>query len=134
MKTILKLSLVVLVALTTMNTYAIDGDFLLIVNKGTSKEISFSLNAIQQANVTIYDKKGNVVFTELTPGNSGILKTYSLDKFPDGIYFLEVETNLKRVIHKIVIDQNVSTLSRTSIAEVSKAEMKIKNQKIVDNY
>ncbi|PZX91818.1 secretion protein, partial [Flavobacterium aquariorum] len=55
MKTILKLSLVVLVAMTTMSTYAIGGDFLLNVKKGTGKEISFSVNEIQKANVTIYD-------------------------------------------------------------------------------
>jgi hypothetical protein len=47
MKTIFKLSLARLVAMITMSTYAIDGDFLLNVKKGTAKEISFSVNEIQ---------------------------------------------------------------------------------------
>ena len=131
MKTILKFSLVVLVAMTTMNTYAIGGDFLLNVKKGTGKEISFSVNEIQKANVTIYDKSHNVIYSETATGKEGILRTYSLEEFPDGVYFLEVETNLKKVTHEIVISNEVSTLSRKSIAEVYKGELKMKNQNVV---
>jgi hypothetical protein len=130
MKTILKLSLIVLVAMTTINTYAINGDFLLNVKKGTGKEISFSVNEIQKANVTIYDKFHNVIYTEVATGKGGILKTYSLEEFPDGVYFLEVETNSKKVTHEIVITNEVSTLSRKSIAEVQKSDLKIKNQNV----
>ena len=126
MKTILKLSLVVLVAMTTMNTYAIDGDFLLNVKKGTGKEISFSVNEIQQASVTIYDKFHNVIYSEIATGKGGIQKTFSLEEFPDGIYFLEVETNSKKVTHEIVILNEVSSLSRKSVAEVLKADLKMK--------
>jgi len=133
MKTILKLSLVVLVAMTTMNTYAIDGDFLLNVKKGTGKEISFSVNAIQKANVTIYDKDHTVIFTEMATGKAGILKTYSLEEFPEGVYYLEVETNLKRVTHEIVVAKAVTTLSRTSVAEVYKGDLKMKNQNVAVN-
>ena len=130
MKTILKLSLVVLVAMTTMNTYAIDGDFLLNVKKGTGTEISFSVNDIQQASVTIYDKFHNVIYSEMATGKGGILKTYSLEEFPDGVYFLEVETNLKKVTHEIVIVNEASTLSRKSVAEVYKGNLKMKNQNV----
>ena len=131
MKTILKLSLVVLVAMTTMNTYAIDGDFLLNVKKGTGKEISFSVNEIQQANVTIYDKLHNEIYSEVAIGKAGIMKTYSLEEFPDGVYYLEVETNLKKVTHEIVISKDVPSLSRKSIAEVYKGNLKMKNQNVV---
>ena len=130
MKTILKFSLAVLVAMTTMSTYAIDGDFLLNVKKGTGKEISFSVNEIQKANVTIYDKFHNVIYSETAIGKGGILKTYSLEDFPDGVYFLEVETNLKKVTHEIVISNEATTLSRKSIAEVYKGELKLKNQNV----
>ncbi|HKO77376.1 MAG TPA: hypothetical protein VJU52_09170, partial [Flavobacterium sp.] len=81
MKTILKLSLVVLVAMTTMSSYAIDGDFLLNVKKGAGKEISFSVNEITKANVTIYDKDHAVIYSEIATGKGGILKTYSLEEF-----------------------------------------------------
>ena len=130
MKAILKLSLVVLVAMTTMSTYAINGDFLLNVKKGTGKEISFSVNEIQKATVTIYDKFHNVIYSEMATGKAGILKTYSLEEFPQGGYFLEVETNLKKVTHEIVITSEVSTLSRKSIAEVYKGDLKMQNHNV----
>lgn len=119
MKTILKLSLVVLVAMTTMNTYAIDGgDFLLQVRNGSGKEISFAVNQIQKANVTITDEFHNIIYSEIATGKEGILKTYNLEEFPAGTYFLEVETNSKKAIHKIVISSGTSTLSRQSVTKV----------------
>lgn len=133
MKTILKLSLVVLVVMTTLNTYAINGDFLLNVSKGNGKQISFSVNEIQKANVTITDKFHNVIYTEVATGKDGIIKTYSLEEFPNGVYFLEVETNSKKVIHEIVVSNEVSTLSRKSIAEVQKKDLKLKDQNVVTN-
>jgi hypothetical protein len=128
MKTILKLSLAVLVAMTTMSTYAIDGDFLLNVKKGKGKEISFSVNEIQKAYVTIYDKDYNLIYSEVATGKGGIIKTYSLEEFPDGDYFLVVETSTKKVTHEIAISDEISTLSRKSVAEVYKGELKMKNQ------
>jgi hypothetical protein len=130
MKTILKFSLIVLAAFTTMSSYAINGDFLLNVKKGTGKEISFSVNEINKAEVRIYDKDHNEVYSETVTGNGGIVRTYSLEEFPDGVYFLEVETNLKRVTHEIAISKESSTLSRRSVAEVFKGDLKMKNQNI----
>lgn len=130
MKTILKFSLAVLMAMTTISTYAIDGDFLLNVKKGTGKEISFSVNEIQKAHVTIYDKDHNVIYSETAIGKGGILRTYSLEEFPEGVYFLEVETSLKKVIHEIVVADEATTLSRKSLAEVYKGDLKIKNENL----
>ena len=58
------------------------------------------------------------------------MKTYSLEEFSQGVYFLEVETNLKKVTHEIVITNEVSTLSRKSVAEVYKGDLKMKNQNV----
>jgi hypothetical protein len=117
MKTILKLSLVVLVAMTTMSTYAINGDILLNVKKGNGKEISFAINQLQRANVSITDKFHNIIYSETVTGKKGILKTYSLEEFPEGTYFLEIVTNSKKVVHEIVVTKEESTLSRRSIED-----------------
>ncbi|PKB18589.1 DUF3244 domain-containing protein [Flavobacterium sp. 5] len=132
MKTILKFSLVVLVAMTTMSTYAINSDFLLNVKKGEGKEISFSVNEIQKATVTIYDESHNVIYNETVTGKGGITRAYSLEEFPQGIYFLEVETNLKKVTHEIVVADTATTLSRKAIAEVYKGDLKMKNQNVAE--
>jgi hypothetical protein len=133
MKTILKLSLAVLVGLTSINAFAINGDFLLNVKNGANNEISFSVNEIQKANITITDKFHNVIYTEVATGKGGILKTYSLEEFPEGVYFLEVETNSKKVTHEIVVSKEKSILSRKSVAEVQKTDLKMKNQNVVTN-
>ena len=117
MKTILKFSLAVLVAMTTMCTYAINGDILLNVKKVNGKEISFAINQLQRANVTITDKFHNIIYSEIVTGKAGIFKTYSLEEFPEGTYFLEVETNSKKVTHEIVVTKVASTLSRKSIQD-----------------
>ena len=97
MKTILKFSLVVLAAFTTMGSYAIDGDFLLNVKKGTGKQISFSVNEIQKAKVTIYDKDHVEIYSEIVTGKEGISRIYNLEEFPNGEYTLEVETFYKKI-------------------------------------
>ena len=117
MKTILKLSLVVLVAMTTMGTYAINGDLSLKVLSRNGKEISFALNQVQKVNVTITDKFHNAIYSEVATGKNGILKTYSLEEFPEGTYFLELESNSKKVTYKIVVAKDASVLSRKSISE-----------------
>lgn len=133
MKTILKLSLVVLVAMTTMSTYAINGDFLLNVKTVSGKEISFAINELQRVNVTITDKFHNVIFTETVTGKDGIIKTYSLEEFPEGTYFLEVESNSKKVTHEIIVSREVSTLSRKSIAQVEKENLNLKTNNVATN-
>jgi hypothetical protein len=131
MKTILKLSLVVLIAMTSINTYAINGDFLLHVKNGEGKEISFSVNEIHKANVTIYDQSHHVIYNETVTGKEGIERIYNLEEFPQGVYFLEVETNLKKATHEIVVTNQASSLSRKAIAEVYKGNLKMKNENIV---
>ncbi|WP_281228154.1 secretion protein [Flavobacterium aquiphilum] len=131
MKTILKISLIVLVAMTTMGAHAIGGDFLLNVKKATGKEICFSVNGIQKANVAIYDKEHTLIYSEKVTGTDGIMKTYSLEEFPEGTYFLEVETSQKKVTHEIVVAKEASTLSRKSIAEVYKGDLKMENKNVV---
>ena len=117
MKTILKLSLVVLVAMTTMSTYAINGDILLNVKQVNGKEISFAINQLQKANVTITDKFDNIIYSETVTGKAGIFKTYSLEEFPEGTYFLKIETNSSKVTHEIVVTKETSVLSRKSIQD-----------------
>ena len=52
MKNILKFSFLLIVTMTSMSSYAIDGDFLLNVKKGKGNEISFSMNEIKKVNAT----------------------------------------------------------------------------------
>ena len=122
MKKVMKLSLVFAVLLTWMSTYAIDGNEALNLHvlKGNGKVIAFGINQLQKAVISIYDTNGNVLYSENASGKEGILRTFSLEEFPEGTYFLEVEDNVKRAKYEIKIDDNAS-LSRTAISSVYKA-------------
>jgi hypothetical protein len=132
MKKILKLSLLLVVAMTSMSSYAIDGDFLLHVKKSKGNEISFSLNEIKKVNVSIYDDENNLIYTENATGEKGIVRSYNLDEFPVGTYYLVVENNLKKVRHEITISEEKSILTRKAISEVYKPALKNKNIANVD--
>ena len=118
MKTISKLSVVALFALASLNTYAIDGDFLLNVKKRQGNEISFALNGQQKIKVTIYDINHNVLFSEKASGQKGISKTYNLDEFPEGKYYLIVTTDYKSVKHEIKVNASSAVLSKRPLLEV----------------
>ncbi|WP_426485896.1 T9SS type A sorting domain-containing protein [Flavobacterium sp. 2] len=126
MKTILKLSLVVAVLLSGFNTYAIDGDgeFGLHVLKGNGKLITFALNQTKKANLSIYDKEGSLLYSENASGKDGILRTFSLEEFPAGTYYLEVEDSTKKVRHEITITDDATVLSSKAISSVYKDSAK----------
>lgn len=121
MKKISKLSLVLAVLFGT-STYAIDGneDFNLHVLKGNGKLITFALNNVKKAKLTIYDTDGTLIYTETATGEDGILRKFNLEEFPEGTYFLEVEDSVKKVKHEITIAGNKSVLSTKAISSVYK--------------
>ena len=132
MKKILKLSLVCAVLFTGMSTYAIDGNeaFNLHVLKNNGKVITFALNQVKKANLSIYDKEGTLIYSESASGKDGILRTFSLEEFPAGTYFLEVEDNVKKVRHEITITDNATVLSKKAISSVYKAGFSAKNTNV----
>lgn len=132
MKKMLKLSLVCAVLFTGMSSYAIDGngDFALHVIKGNGKLVTFALNNVKKASLTIYDKKGNQIYSEYASGEKGILRTFSFEEFPEGIYFLEVEDNVKTAKHEITITNNASILSSKAISSVYKAGYSANNTSV----
>ena len=132
MKKILKLSLVCAVLFTGMSTYAIDGneDFNLHVLKNNGKVITFALNQVKKANLSIYDKEGTLIYSESASGKDGILRTFSLEEFPAGTYFLEVEDNVKKVRHEITITDDATVLSKKAISSVYKTGFSAKNTNV----
>lgn len=122
-----KLGLVTLFALTSINTYAVDGDFLLNVKKGKGNEISFAMNDIQKAYIAIYDVENNLIFSENAKGENGIVKIYNLDELPMGTYTLVVKTDLKEVTHEIKVGASEATLSKRAYLEVYKTSFANQN-------
>ena len=134
MKKILKLSLVCAVLFTGMSTYAIDGneDFSLHVLKGSGngKLVTFALNQVKKASLTIYDKDGSVLYYENASGKDGILRTFSFEEFPAGTYILEVEDSVKKVKHEITVTDDASFLSSKAVSSVYKADSTAKSTSV----
>ena len=132
MKKILKLSLVCAVLFTGMSTYAIDGneDFNLHVLKTNGKLITFALNQVKKVSLAIYDKDGELLYAENASGKDGILRTFNLEQFPEGTYYLEVEDNVKKVTHEITITDQTTVLSKKAFSSVYKAGFYNKNSSV----
>jgi hypothetical protein len=124
MKKNLKLSLVCALLFTGISTYAIDGngDFNVHVLKGNGKLITFALNKVTKANVAIYGKDGELIYSENASGKDGILRTFNLEEFPEGTYYLEVEDSVKKVRHEITITDDATVLSSKAISSVYKSD------------
>jgi len=122
MKKIVRLSLVAALLFTGISTYAIDGvaDFNLHAIKANGKAIAFGLNQTQKANLAIYDKDGSLIYSETASGKDGILRTFSLEEFPEGTYFLEIEDNAKKAKYEIIVSDDVSVLTQKAVSSVYK--------------
>jgi hypothetical protein len=132
MKKMLKLSLVCAVLFTGMSTYAIDGngDFALHVIKGNGRTVTFALNNVKKASLSIYDKQGVLIYSEYATGKDGILRTFNFEELPEGSYVLEIEDNVKTIKHEIIIIDNTSTLSTKAISSVYKAGFSAKESSV----
>ena len=111
MKQIFKLGFVVAVFLTTLSTYAIDGkgDYILYIKTGNGKTVSFALDTVTKSNFSIYDENHNLLYTgESAVNELEISKTLSLEGYPAGTYYLEVQENNKVVKHEIRVSNKKS--------------------------
>jgi len=120
MKNVAKLGLALAVFLTAFGVRANDTDFSVSVRSGLGKLINFSINNTK-AHVSIYDKQGDVLFEENIKAKDGkISRTYDLNAFPAGSYFLEAENGTKVSRYEIKIEGKTASVSTKAVAEVLK--------------
>ena len=121
MKKILKLSLVVAAAvLTVVQAHAGNTNFSLDLKKEAGRTVSFTLKEIKKIDLSIYDTSDNLIYQENVASDDNINRSYDLTAFPDGVYFLQAESDLKISRYKIEVIGKTAKLSADAISEVYK--------------
>lgn len=128
MKKILKLSIVLVVVLLAMNIHATGIKISKMEKASPKKMVTFALNDINKANVSIYDANNKLLHTEnvytlnLNPLKSSdkIVKTYDLNPLVDGVYHLVAESNSKVVKYEILVVNETATIMSDPYSEVYK--------------
>lgn len=120
MKKISKFSLMLGVALLTMNSHAGTVDFTLDVKKEQGKMVTFALNKMNKVNLSIYDAEEKLIHSEKVDSQKNINRTYDLKALPEGTYFLEAESETKISRYEISVVGATATLSADPISEVYK--------------
>jgi len=127
MKKISKYSLVLVVTLITMNMFAGTVDFTLDVKKEQGKLVTFSLNQSEKIDLSIYDAEGKMIHSENVNSPKSVNRTYDLNALPEGIYFLEAESNSKVSRYEISVVGETALLSEDATTEVYKPTFLNKN-------
>jgi len=117
MKNLFKFSLVLGVALLTMNVHASDIDFSLGVKKEKGRMITFAISETKQMELTIYDAKNVVVHSEKLNSQELVDRTYDLKDLPEGDYYLVAESELKTAKYKISVVGETAELFEDPISE-----------------
>lgn len=127
MKKISKYSLVLVVTLLTMNMFAGTVDFTLDVKKEQGKMVTFTLSQTEKIDLSIYDGEGKMIHSENVNSQKNINRTYDLKALPQGIYFLEAESDLRVSRYQISVLEETASLSEDAVSEVFKPTFLNKN-------
>lgn len=130
MKTFLKITLVWAVVFTAMGVQATNGDLNLQVKKEQGKSIRFTLN-VEQINLSIIDDYGSILFTEKVTASKTLNRTYNLNEFPAGIYYLEAETTHKVARYKITVSEKQAFLFDKALKETIKPVLKTQKECVI---
>ncbi|TDD99347.1 type 2 periplasmic-binding domain-containing protein [Flavobacterium cellulosilyticum] len=119
MKKILKISLVMVGIVSTLNANATNSTLLMNLKKVEGKKVSFTLNDMKSVNLSIYDSNDDLIFKEDLTGKKSF-RTYDLASFPEGEYYMVTENDLKISKYKLEIKGGLAILSPEAISEVFK--------------
>jgi hypothetical protein len=115
------------VTLLTMNVHAGTVDFTLDVKKEQGKKVTFALNNVDKMNLSIYDAEGKMIHSENVNSKKVINRTYDLNAFPEGTYFLEAESDTKFSRYEISVVGETASLSTNAVSEVYKPSFVYRN-------
>ncbi|MGM8361712.1 hypothetical protein ACSV4D_07345 [Flavobacterium sp. ARAG 55.4] len=120
MKKILKISLVTGIVLIAMNMYAVAINFSARNEFRQEKMISFGLNGKDQVRISIYNADEELIHYESLMVNGKIVRSYDLNNFDKGIYFLVEESQSKIIKYEVLVLDDSATIMTDPISEIVK--------------
>ncbi|RVT79724.1 hypothetical protein EOD40_01025 [Flavobacterium sufflavum] len=120
MKKILKISLVVGVVLLAMNVYAVAVNFSSHNKFRQEKMISFDLEDKDQMKISIYDADDKLIHSEKLAVNGKVVRSYDLNNFSDGLYYLVEESKTKIIKYEVLVLNDSATIMSVPLSEVEK--------------
>jgi flagellar hook assembly protein FlgD len=120
MKKILKISLVLGIVLLAMNVYAVAVNFSLHNKFRQEKMISFGLEDKDQVKISIYDANDKLVRSETLAVDGKLVRSYDLNNFSDGVYYLVEESKTKITKYEVLVLSDSATIMSDPLSEVVK--------------
>ena len=121
MKKILKISLVVGVVLLAMNVYAVAVNFSLRNEFRQEKMISFGLENTDQVKISIFDTNEKLIHSENLMVNGKIVRSYDLNNFEEGVYYLVEESKSKIIKYEVLVLKDAATIMTDPLEEMDKS-------------
>ena len=121
MKKILKISLVVGVVLLAMNVYAVAVNFSLLNEFRQEKMISFGLENTDQVKISIFDTNEKLIHSENLMVNGKIVRSYDLNNFEEGVYYLVEESKSKIIKYEVLVLKDAATIMTDPLEEMDKS-------------
>lgn len=123
MKKILKISLVLGIVLLAMNVYAVAVNFSLHNKFRQEKMVSFGLDGKDQIKISIYDADDKLIHSEKFAVDGKIVRSYDLNNFNDGVYYLVEESKEKITKYEVLVLNDSATIMSDPLSEVVKTAL-----------
>lgn len=130
MKNLLKLSFLAGFIFLSVSVMGKDKDFSISFGNVIAKKLNFELLNAKNVSLYVYNDKDGELYSEKVEKSSSVSKSYDLNNFPSGTYYLVAESEYKIEKYKITIDADDASVEKTPVLEIAKPEYTIQGNQV----
>ncbi|WP_374443327.1 hypothetical protein [Epilithonimonas sp.] len=128
MKSILKLSLIVIALFFTINISAKDRFFSISLAEVNAKTLKFEIFNAENVSLYFYNDRKDEIYSENIGNRANVEKSYDLSTLSEGEYFLVAESDFRIEKYKVTIDKDGNVKAgKTPVLAFNKPEYTIEN-------
>ena len=130
MKKISKFGLMLTLTLVTMNMSAGIINLTSDAKKEQAKTVTFTLDQLNDVDLSISDEQGIIIYAEKADSQKAINRSFDLKALPQGVYFLDTESDTKISRYEISVSKKTASISKNAISESYKPLFLIREGKV----